>query len=347
MSLLQTDVPDLPAELRQLLQQIPPGSVSTYGDLARALGDVVAARWIGEYLADHPHDDDCNCHRVVRKGGDVGLYVSGDPADKLERLVAEGVAVNAFRVNKSVPAVSQFGCDAPLQVLRHQQEQLPQQIELCPAERNIRTVAGVDVSYVTPQWGVAAYARVDLKTQRVLWSTTVSGPVRFPYIPGYLTFRELPLYVRLFEKVRKEGQEAHVTLVDGNGILHPRRAGSASAAGVAVETATIGIGKKLLCGGVDLDDLPARAPREIIHEGEQIGVAMRNSLSSRPFFVSPGHRVDLATTIDVVTQSLGDGRLPLPITLADRLSRQVAQQIKASGEYYVNNRDAVREPSSL
>src|SRR5690606_4621112 len=86
MSLLLADVPDLPAELERLLAQIPAGRVTTYGDLARALGDVKAARWVGEYLLEHPHPDACTCHRVVRKEGEVGLYIAGDPAEKVSRL---------------------------------------------------------------------------------------------------------------------------------------------------------------------------------------------------------------------------------------------------------------------
>lgn len=330
MSLLLADVPDLPAELERLLAQIPRGGVSTYGDLARALGDVKAARWVGEYLLEHPHHEGCGCHRVVRKGGEVGLYITGDPHDKAARLQAEGVAICGDRVVLPRALFTEFQCDAPLARLRRLQEAMPQQVELCPLERTPRTVGGIDVSYVSVHEGVAAYVRIDAATHKVLWSTTVRGAVTFPYIPGYLTFRELPLFVRLFEQVRQAGQEAPVTLVDGNGILHPRRAGSASAVGVAVETPTIGISKKLLCGSVELNGLPAGQPREVIEQQEPIGVALKAGPKSRPFFASPGHRINLQDAIAVVQQVLGSGRLPVPIALADRISREEAVRIKSA-----------------
>ena len=88
------DLPDLPGALRHLLAQIPAGRVTTYGDLARALGDVRAARWVGEALArDHEHTADCACHRVVRSTGEVGLSIDGTTARKARRLKAEGISV--------------------------------------------------------------------------------------------------------------------------------------------------------------------------------------------------------------------------------------------------------------
>jgi deoxyribonuclease V len=330
MGLLPGDVPDLPAELQRLLEQIPAGRVSTYGDLARALGDVSAARWVGEYLREHPHEENCGCHRVVRKGGEVGLFVTGDPQEKIARLEAEGIAIDGDRAVLAGTLHTEFYCDGPLATLRELQQRLPERVEICPLEHEARTIGGIDVSYVSPREGVAAYVRVDAKTHELLWSTTVRGPVTFPYIPGYLTFRELPLFVHLFDEVRRARQEAPVTLVDGNGILHPRRAGSASAVGVAVGTPTIGISKKLLCGRVEVEGLSIGEPREVIHDEQRIGVAMQAGPGNRPFFASPGHRIDLPDAIALVQQVLGSGRLPVPIALADRISREEAQRIKAA-----------------
>jgi deoxyribonuclease V len=330
MSLLPVAVPDLPAELERLLKQIPAGRVTTYGDLARALGDVKASRWVGAYLLEHPHQDGCGCHRVVRKGGDVGLYITGDPADKIARLQAEGIEMCGERVALREPLLTDFRSDAPLAKLRSLQESMPQRVQLCPLEQKPRTVGGIDVSYISPQEGVAAYVRIDADTHELLWSASVRGAVRFPYIPGYLTFRELPLFVQLFEEVRRAGQEAPVTLVDGNGILHPRRAGSASAVGVAVEAPTIGISKKLLCGSVTLDSPNTCVPRVVTDQQQPIGVALTSGTNRRPFFASPGHRINLPDTIAIVQQMLGSGRLPVPIALADRISREEVHRIRSA-----------------
>ena len=121
---------------------------------------------------------------------------------------------------------------------------------------------------------------------------------------------------------------ADVTFVDGNGILHPRRAGSASYVGIATDSPTIGVGKKLLLGKVDVDRVTAKEPRKITHEGETVGYAMTAGARNRPFFVSPGHLTSLEDARRFTTQVMTDRRLPLPIVLADRLSRDEAQLLK-------------------
>lgn len=325
MSRLPAMLPDLPAELQHLLAQVPAGRVTTYGTLATALGDVVAARWVGEYLVDHPHDAQCPCHRVVRKDGALGRFASGAPRDKALLLMREGVSVCGSRVPVNELLFDSFASESPLRDLREAQNRLPRQISVARRSQQLHSIAGIDVSYINSRLGVAAYVLLDSRTLDLLWSTTVTAPVTFPYIPGYLTFRELPLFLQLFEDVRQHGQEADVTLVDGHGSLHPRRAGSASACGVAVGTPTVGIAKKLLCGQVDLQDLPVREPRAVRLDAEPRGMAIKAGKRHRPFFVSPGHRINLADATAVALQSLGSGRLPLPIALADRLSRETAR----------------------
>src|SRR5690606_5346439 len=92
-------LPDLPRELMRLLEQIPVGMVTTYGDAARGLGDVRAARWVGEYLLAHPHHEGCPCHRVVRTDGSVGLYCTRSSEAKIGKLRDEGVCVSRGRVD--------------------------------------------------------------------------------------------------------------------------------------------------------------------------------------------------------------------------------------------------------
>ena len=88
-TIIQPEIPDLPKALRALLRQIPKGQVTTYGDLAAALGSGRAARWVGEYLADHDHKARCHCHRVIRATGEPGLYVTGNGSEKIHKLTAE------------------------------------------------------------------------------------------------------------------------------------------------------------------------------------------------------------------------------------------------------------------
>ena len=114
MTTLPFEIPDLERELRGLLTQIPSGKVATCGMLAQALGSSMAAKWIGHFALHHRHDDACNCHRIVRAGGELGGYVSGKPEEKIRRLKREGVVLRQgidrsrpiwlFRVRKRLSA---------------------------------------------------------------------------------------------------------------------------------------------------------------------------------------------------------------------------------------------------
>ena len=183
-------------------------------------------------------------------------------------------------------------------------------------------------SYPTQDEGVAAYTLFDMRDGRLLWSQTFRRRLSFPYISSYLTFRELPVYLELFEGVRAADKLAEMVLVDGTGILHPRRSGIASALGVVADVATVGVTKKLLCGTVDLKDMKPFERRPVFatpadeEAAQACGVAVRTTAGSRrPLFVSPGHRVNLAVAEAVVSRFLTGHRLPEPLYMADRLSR--------------------------
>jgi deoxyribonuclease V len=186
--------------------------------------------------------------------------------------------------------------------------------------------AGVDVSYAGPEEGVAAYALVDVATAKLVWSTTVRRRVGFPYITTYLSFRELPLLVDVLNAARQAGRMAEVVLVDGSGMLHPRRAGVACHLGVIEDLPTIGVTKKLLAGRVELSDMNPREPRPVLLNGRPAGIAIRSTAGSRrPIFVSPGHRTSLPLAETLVLRLLTGHRLPEPLYWADRLSRLAKQ----------------------
>ncbi len=189
-----------------------------------------------------------------------------------------------------------------------------------------RYVGGVDVSYCNPEEGVAAYALVETATGELVWSMTIRRAVPFPYITSYLTFRELPLLAALIEEVHAQKRLAAVVLVDGTGVLHPRRAGIASHLGVVAGMPTIGVTKKLLCGQVDIRGLQQLESRPVLMDEEPLGVAIRPASGSlRPLFISPGSGVDLASAERIVRAVLSGKRLPLPLYWADRFSRQCAR----------------------
>ena len=322
------DIPDLPEQLRQLLAQVPAGWVTTPGAMAAALGNPVAARWIGHFLLHHDHDDACPCHRVVRAGGHLGAYAAGDAEAKLLRLRAEGIEIDGDTIDLDRYGFTSLVSGRPLEKLSQLQETIVSMVEFRVWSQMPSLVGGVDVSYAGPGEGVAAYTLVESATGKLVWTTTVRRPVRFPYISSYLSFRELPLLTDLLDEVRAAKQLAPVVLIDGTGILHPRHAGIATHLGVVQSLPTIGITKKLLCGRVDVDGLRPLESRRVIHDDREVGIALRPTAGSRrPIFISPGHGVDLAFAEQVVRRMLTGRRLPEPLYWADRLSRQHAKNV--------------------
>lgn len=320
------DVPDLARELKVLLAQVPPGRVTTCGALAEALGNPIAARWVGHFALHHEHRDDCPCHRILRAGGQLGPYIEGSPAAKARRLIDEGVVVRDAAVDLARFAHERFISDRPLEKLAWLQESLVSQVAVRPRKRIPKFVGGVDVSYPRGDVGVAAFALVESDGGNLVYSATICRPIRFPYVTSYLSFREIPIVLELLDGVRRSNRWPEVLLVDGSGILHHRHAGIASHLGVVASLATIGVTKRLLCGRVDPAGMQPGESRPVVHEGRLIGAALRPTAGSRrPIFVSPGHRVDVAFAEQLVRRLLVGRRLPAPLYWADRLSRAAAR----------------------
>jgi len=152
---------NLSDDLSQLLTQIPSGRVSTYGALATALGNTIASRWVGKWMLHHDHDDNCPCHRVVRADGSLGLYIDGDQTIQARRLKYENVETCRGHIDLASYSFSQFQCDRPLRRLSEYQNQIAQAVQIGFSPQNVRTVGGVDVSYVSEEKGVAAYCLID------------------------------------------------------------------------------------------------------------------------------------------------------------------------------------------
>ena len=315
-------LPDLPTELARLVRQVPLGHVTTCGGLAAALGHPVAARWVAQWSLDHKHNSRCICHRIIRATGELGGYVAGDIVAKARRLTAEGIEIGPAGVDLERFRFEEFTGPRPLVELLTLQEKLAAQIVLRAPRQMPKLVGGVDVAYPKPDEALGAYALIDVATGELVWSLTVRQKIAFPYITSFLTFRELPVHLEVLKQVRAAGKLGDVLMVDGTGILHPRRAGIASHFGVLADWPTIGITKKLLCGEVDFDTLWPGESRPVLIDDEPHGVALRpTGRSHRPIFISPGHRTSIGYAEQVVRDTLFGRRLPAAIYWADRLSK--------------------------
>jgi deoxyribonuclease V len=133
----------------------------------------------------------------------------------------------------------------------------------------------------------------------------------FPYVSGYLGFRECPALLAAWERLPAKPD---LILMDGQGRAHPRRCGVASQLGILLDVPTIGVAKTLLCGELDGEVGPAAGDRvAVVDRGEVVAMALRTSARARPIFVSTGHRVSLPTAVDWVLRLADGRRLPPPI----------------------------------
>ncbi len=175
-------------------------------------------------------------------------------------------------------------------------------------------IAGVDISAPDSR-GVARAAAVVLNYPQleVIEVKTVEDKLNFPYIPGFLSFREAPLVLAACQKL---STDPDLILVDGQGIAHPRRFGIASHLGLLLDIPTIGCAKSRLCGTHLPVDVEAGAYTELTDNGEIIGVALRTKDDVNPIYISVGHKIDLPTAIHWVLECCRGRRLPEPSRLA-------------------------------
>ena len=184
----------------------------------------------------------------------------------------------------------------------------------------IQSVAGVDVSYRRHGHDFhAAVVVLDLKTMALLEAQTASGKVRFPYVPGLLSFRELPFVLSAFNKL---ASRPDVVCVDGQGIAHPRRFGLASHLGLWLDLPTIGCAKSRLCGQHDPPGEARGAWTPLYDRDEVIGRVVRTRDCVKPVYVSPGHKIGFAKAMEIVLQCGRGFRLPEPTRQAHLLSNQ-------------------------
>jgi deoxyribonuclease V len=199
------------------------------------------------------------------------------------------------------------------------QERLAGQVECFGGPIEPRLIAGLDVSVERKGKARAAVVVLSYPDLAVVESVAVEGRVDFPYVPGLLSFREIPITLEACGKIR---QRPDLLMVDGQGYSHPRRLGLASHLGLVLDTSTIGCAKSHYIGqyvepGVrkgDRSELTADS-------GEVIGAVLRTRDNSRPLFISVGHRVSLSAAIFWVLQCCTDYRLPEPTRLAHLASR--------------------------
>lgn len=203
------------------------------------------------------------------------------------------------------------------------QKDLQSNISLKKSFSKIDKIAGADVSYYKNKV-IAGIVILKFPQLEIIEKKSSVSSVNFPYIPGLLTFREGPSLLAALKKIKNEPD---VILFDGQGIAHPRKMGIATHLGLFLDKPTIGCAKSRLSGeytsvGEEKGDYA------LLKEGEEVlGAVLRTKRKVKPIFVSPGYKIDLPNSIEIVLKCIIKYRLPLPVREAHIFVNQIRNNL--------------------
>jgi len=201
------------------------------------------------------------------------------------------------------------------------QEELRHRVQLIPLPGPPGLVAGVDAICDRADrriFGAAALYRYP-ELELVAEAGAV-GDCPFPYRPGLLSFREVPILLAALQGLP---ERPDVVLVDGQGIAHPRGLGLASHLGLAAALPTIGVAKSRLIGEGEEPELEAGSYNPLTWKGKTVGLILRTQKGKKPLYLSPGHRITMPECLEITLACVTRYRSPLPVRQADLLSRRL------------------------
>jgi len=202
---------------------------------------------------------------------------------------------------------------------RKVQNRLSRKVDLSPLKKEPRYIAGVDAAFSDDRVFAAACLYLFPELTLIEHQFAVQK-LLFPYVPGFLSFREGPAIIAALEKLT---QKPDLLLVDGQGIAHPRGVGIASYLGVLLDLPTIGCAKSRLVGEHNVPGIKRGRWSKLIYAGRAVGAVVRTKHGVRPLFVSPGHRVSTRDALRLTIACSGNHRIPEPLICADKLSRRM------------------------
>lgn len=294
-----------------LVRQIPQGKISTYGGVAKALGDTVASRAVGRMMNQNPDADDMPCYKIVHSDGRLGGFGLGIE-DKIRRLKEDNIFVKDGKiVDFHKVLFEDFKTNYPLKKLRQEQINLSKKISVEDGINKIETIAGMDIAYPKNEFNDACGACIviDYKTKDIIEEKTVFSKTDFPYIPTYLFYREYPVLKKLRDNL---DSTPSLFMFDGNGILHPYKTGLASHIGLLLDVPSMGVAKKLLYGNIEENIVKI--------DNQRRGYALKSKRAKKPIYISPGYKISFKTCVRVV-KHLSLYKIPEPLRLAHLLSK--------------------------
>jgi deoxyribonuclease V len=221
----------------------------------------------------------------------------------------------------------------PEEALQVQQE-LRRQISLHPLQQEVRYLAGADISFNLYEDTVyAGIVVLELPGLTPVVHALAHGSAGFPYIPGFLSFREIPALLQAWALLPLLPD---VLVVDGHGIAHPRRMGIATHFGLVTGCPSMGCAKKKLAGTYTEPDNEVGAHSPLVHQKELVGYAYRSKKSTKPVYISPGNGMSLEDALRLARLSLGKYRIPEPTRQAHLLVNRFRRGEEAAGfRWYV------------
>lgn len=200
------------------------------------------------------------------------------------------------------------------------QQELRAQIKIQPLpDEDVHTIASLDASFSKKKI-FATTVVLDYRTLEKVDQASVERSLSFPYIPGLLSFREIPAYLEVLARLKALPD---VLMVDGHGLAHPRRFGIACHLGVLLDLPAIGCAKSILVGEAGSLDKPTGSTSEIKKDDEVLGLALRTRENVKPVYISVGHRIDLPSAARIVLASGKGYRLPEPSRQAHFLTQKI------------------------
>ncbi len=197
-----------------------------------------------------------------------------------------------------------------------EQEKLAAKVILTNAFEQINLVGGIDTIY-SENLIFNAIIIIDAKTKEIVERQFTHGHVSFPYIPGFLSYRESSTIMDTYEKL---SVKPDMLFVNGNGILHPRRFGLASYIGLALDIPAIGIAKNKLFGSIIEDS--------VYIDKDCVGKILATKSGAKPIYVSQGHKISLKSACEFTKEWLTDYKMPYPLHAAHMYAAKIKNKIK-------------------
>ena len=203
--------------------------------------------------------------------------------------------------------------------LKKEQIKIAKKVITTDSFEKIKTIGGADQAYIGNKV-ISAIAVCDYKSLKLIEEKHAVVNAKVPYKSGFLFYRDSPAVMEAFNNLENKPD---VLIVKANGILHPRRIGMASHLGILLDIATIGVTKDLMLGEV--------REKTIYVEKEARGYELITREHARPIYISPGNKISLKTSLEIVKNSLRQPhKLPEPLHLAHKYGNKVRKELHAN-----------------